>query len=160
MQIRKSPKGFTLIEILVVIVIIGITASFALMSFGDFGDRRKIVLAADHFKYFVYLVKKEAILESRTLAIQIKKDNYRVLFLDNSRWQPMQDIIFKTKKLPHGATMFLTVKKQNPAPDLIIINPAGDMSPFKLQFGHDKQNILVTLTGNRGGTIKQEQNAK
>lgn len=160
MQTRKSLGGFTLIEILVVIVILGITAGFAMMSFGDFGKRRKIVLAADQFRNYVFLVKKEAILETRTLAIQIKKDNYRVLALNNNRWQPMQDYIFKTKKLPNGAVMFLTVKKQNPAPDMIIVNPAGDMSPFKLQFGHDKQNILVTLTGNRGGTIKQEQNAK
>lgn len=160
MQTRESIGGFSLIEILVVIVIIGITASFAMLSFGDFGKRRKIVLAADNFKNLVYLVKKEAILETRTLAIQIKKDNYRVLCLNNNRWQPLPDIIFKTKKLPNGAVMFLTVNRQNPAPDLIIINPAGDMSPFKLQLGHDKHNILVTLTGNRGGTIKQEENAK
>ncbi len=39
---RADLNGFTLIEILVVIVIVGITLSFALLAFGDFGSERRI----------------------------------------------------------------------------------------------------------------------
>ncbi len=38
----KNHKGFTLIEILIVLMIIGITLSFAILSFGDFGEGRKV----------------------------------------------------------------------------------------------------------------------
>ena len=40
-------KGFTLIEVMVVVVIIGITIGFAMLSFGDFGQSRRLLTAAE-----------------------------------------------------------------------------------------------------------------
>ncbi len=74
-----SNRGFTLIEILVVLLIIGITMGFALMAFGDFGEKRRIVVAAEQFTNLIKLVQQQAILETSTLGIDVHDNHYDVL---------------------------------------------------------------------------------
>lgn len=159
MPIHSSKYGFTLIEILVVIVIISIITSIAVMSYGDFGEKRKSIRSAEYFISFFGLVKKEAMLEARPLAIQITKNKYRVLELKKNNWKTLQDKIFTSRKLPNGTLLFLYVNS-NSKRDLIIIYPAGNITPFKLKFGKDKNHIFATIIGKRSGSIKRDENAK
>ncbi len=162
MQARKV-EGFTLIELLVVIIIIGITINFAILSFGDFGERRKVANAAEHFVYFMSLVKKEAILTNQTLAINIKKNNYSVLRLNNNKWETIPNNIYKNQKLPNDTSMILakqTNKRHNAKPNIIIINSSGTITPFQLSFGKNQTKIIATVYCDRVGNIKVQKNEK
>ena len=98
--------------------------------------------------------------EARPLAIQVTKDKYRVLELEKNNWKALQDRVFTSPKLPNGTLMFLHITKSDNKGNLIIINPAGDITPFKLKFGKDKSHIFTTVIGKRSGNVRRDENAK
>ncbi|MDF1758772.1 MAG: type II secretion system minor pseudopilin GspH [Legionellaceae bacterium] len=147
-------SGFTLIEILVVVLIIGIIISFAMLSFGDFGERRKIINSAQHFVNYVGMVKKEAILESNTLAIRINKNRYDVLrFESSSKWRPIAQRIFTNQQFPKESTIFFTANNKKVNKNMIVINPSGEITPFTLNFAKNKDIIVATVIAKSNGSV-------
>jgi len=151
----QARLGFTLIEILVVVLIIGITLGFALLAFGDFGGNRRIIVAAEQFVGYVKLVQQQAILETSTLGINFNKNGYQVLrFQLPASWNAMpQKSIFHLQYFPESAVVNLQSDGKKSANPQIIINAAGEMTPFKLQVGSSKEVDLVTVIGSRDGNV-------
>ena len=151
----QSCSGFTLIEILVVVLIIGITIGLALLSFGDFGGQRRIIMAAEQFINYVKLVEHQAILETSTLGIRLHQNTYQVLrFQSSTHWQDMpKKSIFHQQHFPSSAVLRFANKTTKIGNPQIIINASGDMTPFKLTIGSEKQLNIVNVIGKRNGTI-------
>lgn len=144
-------RGFTLIEILVVILIISITLGFAMLAFGDFGEKRSIVTAAQQFANYVTLVRQEAILESTTLGIHVNQDGYDAMrFKEPNTWQPMSQHIFHHKNFPKRTIIHFKTKTNNPS---IIVNASGDMTAFELSFGSARASAMATVMGKSDGYI-------
>lgn len=152
----QTNRGFTLIEILVVVLIIGITIGLALLAFGDFGGQRRIVMAAEHFINYVKLVQQQAILETSTLGIQLNQNTYQALrFQTNSQWQSMPSKgIFHQQQFPKNTVVHLEKMSFKVNTPQLIINASGDMTPFKLNIGSETQPSIVTILGKRNGTVE------
>ena len=148
-------KGFTLIEILVVLLIIGITLGFALLAFGDFGGKRRIIIAAEQFTNYVKLVQQQAILETSTLGIQLDNKGYQVVRFESSRdWSPMPSKgIFRQQHFPDSLILTIKSLASKQGQPAIIINATGDTTPFTLDFGTKKQESLITLHGEPSGAL-------
>ena len=149
-------RGFTLIEILIVIVIIGITVGFALLSFGDFGSSRRILFAADQLVNTIKMAQQQAILETSTLGIRFDNSSYQIVKLQNfSQWQPISNKgIFRIHQLPNNAAFFLSTEyKASRGNPEIVINASGDMTPFILNIGTSKDTILTVLKGDHNGSL-------
>jgi general secretion pathway protein H len=145
--------GFTLIEILVVLLIIGITLGFTLISFGDFGQSRRMVMAAEQFVNNVKLVQQQAILEGSTLGIDINDNGYEELrFQAPTLWGPKQSI-FHRQHLPKGLIITITATDNNQKKPAIVINSSGEMTAFVLNFGTLKQPSIARVTGLGNGTL-------
>ena len=143
-------KGFTLIELLVVIVIIGITLGFALISFGDFGESRKIIYAAEQLEKNIRLAQQQAILESSTLGLRIDNNGYQLLKLQNTtHWVALPSkSLFKMHYFPKGT--YITLKtsfKTNKNEPAIVINSSGETNSFMVHFGINKEKTIAVLTG-------------
>lgn len=153
----RNNQGFTLIEIMIVIVIIGITIGSALIAFGDFGESKKILFAAEQLVNTLRLSQQQAILETSTLGLRIDNTGYQILQLqNNSQWAPISDKgVFKMTYFPKNTYVILSTDNQPPkgAPT-VIINAAGDMTPFTLKFNSNKEEKVALLTGNRNGDLK------
>jgi general secretion pathway protein H len=150
-------RGFTLIEIMIVIVIIGITIGFALIAFGDFGESKRILFAADHLKNTLRLAQQQTILETSTLGLKIDNTGYQFLQLqNNAHWTPLSNTgVFKMTYFPKNTSITLQIANP-PAPNApaIILNASGDMTPFTLTFGNAKENKIALLTGHRNGDLE------
>ncbi len=147
-------RGFSLIELLVVLLIISITLGFAMLSYGDFGEKRSIVTAAQEFANYVTLVKQEAILESSTLGIRIDNTGYEALrFQESKTWQLMAHSIFHHHQLPKRVVIHLKKNRNQTQTPAIIVNASGDMTPFEIHFGTAKAADMVTVIGQSDGAV-------
>ncbi|MDI9819498.1 MULTISPECIES: type II secretion system minor pseudopilin GspH [unclassified Legionella] len=147
-------KGFTLIEILVVLIIIGITIGFALLSFGDFGASRRATVSAEQFSTYIKLVQQQAILEMSTLGVQVNQDNYRTFRLERDSWQLMPEKgIFHTRYFPENVIVNLQKAANTFKTPNIIIHSSGDITAFKLSFGTRKKSDIITIIARHDGQL-------
>ena len=155
-----AERGFTLIEILVVVVIISITLGFAMLAFGDFGASRRAVVTAEQFSAYVKLVQQQAILETNTLGINLSKEGYDTYRFEESTWKLLPaKSIFHPRSFPEN--VIVTFKQNNATTKLknpdIVITPSGDMTEFIADFGTAKNLTVVTLFGKNDGQIVIQQ---
>jgi general secretion pathway protein H len=149
-------RGFTLIEILIVIVIIGITVGFAMIAFGDFGASRRILFSAEQLVNTLHLAQQQAILETSTLGLRIDNNSYQILRFENSSsWEPISNKgVFKVNYFPqHTVITLKTNTKPLQGSPSIIINSSGNMTPFTLSFGTSKETALTVVTGSHDGSL-------
>lgn len=108
-SLRSHCAGFTLIELMVVIFIIGIIAGFATLSVGQ-SHTRVLQDELKRLQSLLTLASDEAVLQSEELAIEVYRNGYRFMFLAQAKdaweWQPIQDNpIFRARCFPEGVDL-------------------------------------------------------
>lgn len=149
-------RGFTLLEIMVVLVVIGITLGFALLSFGDFGQSRRILMASDQFVNTLRLAQQQSVLESSTLGILIQDNSYQIYrFYPPAQWKAISDRgVFGKQYFPADTSLQLISNIETPgATPEIIIHASGDMTAFQLNIGIKDNPPLKTLIGRHDGLL-------
>ena len=150
----QNNYGFSLIEILIVIFIIGISLGFAMLAFGDFGSSRRIMMASEQFINYVKFVEQQAVFESTTLGIGFDHNDYRVLRFNTSKgWQVLaQKNIFNAQHFPRDALIHLSSSSGQKSPQ-IIIDSSGNISPFRLNIDTLAKVHVVQVIGEYNGDI-------
>ena len=112
---RHTQTGFSLIEILVVIVIIGIVMSVALLSVGIVGDDRELQTEARRLTALVEVAQSEAIMQGREFGVEFMVTGYRFVEWDpfTNQWAELfGDDIFRQRELPEGTEFELLLEGQ------------------------------------------------
>ncbi|MDQ5910870.1 MAG: ral secretion pathway protein [Pseudomonadota bacterium] len=111
-----SRRGFTLIEIMVVMVLIGILASFAVLSIGG-GPRDRLLEEGQRLAALMALQQQEAILSGEIRGIQFSRQGYAILTLsEKGHWEPPEATeTLIHRQLPEDLTLGLWVDNR-PAP--------------------------------------------
>ena len=137
---RPAP-GFTLIEIMVVMVLIGIIASFAVLSVGG-GPRDRLAEEARRLAALVELHQQEAILSGELRSIRFTRTGYAVLSLnERGEWQPpTADALLIRHELPADLTLGLWVENRTvdlsaPAWPQVLLQNSGEATEFVAVFG-------------------------
>lgn len=151
----RAKRGFTLVELLVVVFIIGITASIALLSFGDFGASRKTKISAEQFASYIKMIQHNAILEMNTMGIRIGKKGYEVYRLENdSTWLSIpKNSPIHARNFPENIIVNLSSPQKTAAKPDIIIDSSGDISEFKMDFGTSSSLQQVSLSSLHHGEL-------
>lgn len=70
----QKDRGFTLLELMIVVAIIGILASVALPNMSQYMDNRRVVGAAEEIMQFLTSARSEAIARSKQVEVRIVAD--------------------------------------------------------------------------------------
>ena len=141
-------QGFTLIEILVVIVLIGIITSMAVINIGgqdDTEEREARRLAA-----VLETASREAVIEARELGLILHDDGYRFTRLEQGEWRSeafAQDRALRRHTFPDGVRLDVSTEglpgsrepgadndddDDNGRPHILILS-SGELTPFEIE---------------------------
>lgn len=133
----RYPRGFTLLEILVVLLLVGIVSTLAVLAIGDGGRERQLVQEAKRFAALLVLANEEAVLQSREYGVQFSSEGYRFMAYEpgeKSRWRSLeQDALLRPRSMPLPIRLELYI----------------DDLPVSLDGRQDLPQILLTSAGER-----------
>ncbi len=152
----KRAHGFTLLETMVVVLIIGIILSFATLSLRD-NKASLLKEEAQRLSALLELAREEAILSSREYSMILKENGYEFQYLIENKWSPIaDDNILRARQLPKE--MILEADLEGEAIMFgeeeeirIYIFSSGELTPFDIFLHYDGEtkgfHVIGRLTG-------------
>ncbi len=128
----SPPRGFTLLEVMIVMLLVGIMTGFALLSVGG-GPRERLKEEGQRLAALVELHQQEAILRGEVRGIRFTRAGYAILSLnDQGEWRP-----------PAAATTLL----QRELPEDIVLGLWVDDRPVELAAAGRLPQVLLLASG-------------
>lgn len=98
-------RGFTLLEVLVVVLLVGIISSIAMLGLNAGGDERRMRDESDRLVALLLQVGSEAVMQNQEYGLKITDTGYVFLCLDEVklRWKPCTgDDTLRERNMPEG----------------------------------------------------------
>lgn len=145
--------GFTLLELLVVVTIVGIFVGAAVLSIGIAGDDRAAEREAFRLTTLLGLVREEALMQNRDYGLQFSESGYRFYLYDYLQlaWlEPEADELLSTYGLAGELRLTLNIEDRQveldsnidsadvdtPQPQVLILS-TGEVTPFEATLYRD-----------------------
>lgn len=139
-----NASGFTLVELMVVLLIIGLMASVVVFSFP--GGSRALEEDAQRFAARTAALRDNAILQSRPMAVQITPSGYSFLERRKGSWSVIEDKPFVSTNWSNG----VTAETGDAGPMMISFESTGlpsDQAELVLQGEAQSRRILIAPMG-------------
>jgi general secretion pathway protein H len=136
--------GFTLVELMIVLVILGLMASVVILSFPD--GSNDLEQDAQKFAARTAALRDNAILQSRPMAVQVTPSGYSFLERRKGAWSVMEDKPFRSTNWSAG----VTAEVGETGPLLISFESTGlpsDRAEVRLAYKDVARNIVIAPMG-------------
>lgn len=163
---RQQVSGFTLIELMIVLVVLGVMAGMAVVSFRN-DPFTQLESEARRLQSILNFAADEAVLQGLLLGLSIEERRYQLVVFDSrkERWYNGEDSHYSPYELPEaisvdveldGASLTQDEKRQiaffadrsdDIIPPSLLLLSSGEITPFKLTLRHalaDQPVVMAT----------------
>lgn len=127
-------RGFTLLELLVVLVIVGIMLGVVALNAHP-GDRQVLQNEAQRIALLLQLARDEAIVRNQPIAFETDEYRYRFLVRQNGEWAML------------SGDELLREREYRRSPLMLQLQPGGDgRLPLRIVFGREPVDKAFTLS--------------
>jgi general secretion pathway protein H len=161
-------SGFTLIEVLVVVFIIGILASVTVISIHALGRDNELRDETRRIASIIEAVQEQAQMEGRDFGLRLQERQYEFLVYDPRKdlWQAVDgDDLLRLRQLPPGLSFKLRLEgreaslrpppdPKKPWPPQITILGSGDVAAFELKVQREDSDHEATITCNANSELE------
>lgn len=177
---RHRRGGFTLLELVVVIFIVGIIVTFATLSIGGRGISDKVELEAERLEQLTRLAGEQAIIFGEDFGLAVAQSEYAFLVLTDTGWRTPDQTVLRQRSLPEPmrAALALTGDDDNrfalPAPpsdeqsgddedeesriepDVLFLS-TGEVTPFEITVFVPDTPVAYRIKGDITGQITMQR---
>ena len=163
-------SGFTLLEVLVVLVIIGIITAMAVVSTGVLGGDHQMEEEARRLQAVLAQAREESMLDGRDVGLRVDRRGYDFLRYNGrvAAWEPVvDDTLLRERELPEGLNAALRLEarevelkprtaptEDRPAQPQVLVFASGDVVPFELLLRREGTGEVRRIAGNVDGTFE------
>jgi general secretion pathway protein H len=179
--LRRSPavaaaSGFTLLEVLVVIVIIGIISGMAVVSVKVLGGDHEMEQESARLQAILTQAREDAMLLGTDVGLRIDARGYDFLryATRRERWEPIEDDqLLRSRDLPEGLNATLRLEGRDvklkmrdgasaldPVLPQVVVQASGDLVPFEILLQRDGTEERRRITGSLDGRFEVHDDAK
>jgi general secretion pathway protein H len=163
-------SGFTLVEILVVVVIMAIVISMAVLTFGVSGRDQQLDQESQRIEGLLGLLHDKSLLEGRDFGLRIEPAAYEFVYYDTrkGRWTGLsQEREFRHRTLPAGVSFQLELDSQQvvlkpidpnllavtTTPPQVAIAASGEATPFRLTLVREATQAKASVSSDNMGRL-------
>lgn len=137
---RRHRAGFTLVELLMTVTIIGLAAGAVVLAMPD--PRPAVGAEAERFAARLVRAREEAILSNRPVAVEASVAGYAFSAFDGDGWTPLTEGPFGRETWETGTTL-----SPGGEPVRVVFDPTGVAEPATMTLGRDRRTRTVTVDG-------------
>ena len=168
---RPAGYGFTLVELLVVLVVVGVMIGLATLAVGD-RSGEEVEREAERLAALLRLARDEAVLTARPLGLRVEPDRYLFLALEGEdRWRPLaSDRVLHPRALSEVVELTITVEgrrgllavaededrdeNEGLRPQVLVLE-TGEMTPFEITVrARAERGRYFLLEGGLDGAVR------
>lgn len=153
MRASQSSSGFTLLEILVVLIVVGLLASLAVVNMGGGTQQREMENEIRELYLLMQTASEQAILNNQELGLILEEDGYQFVLLDErtGEWEQQDERLFRPRTFPEWLVVTeyiddglppLASEEDQLNPDVFFFS-SGELSTFEIEFtiGRDSSHM-------------------